>query len=440
MKRLDRSRESRAWRWLQRSPFFVVGAILILSAVALAVSWSLLLTPAGEHLARAIGLSAPRAASAGPIGDWIGGSLGPLLSTVAILVTAYLAVIHAPYQAERDRRDAVAWAEASKVASWVVIAETGGDAGEKELRRGLLISNRSDQSVTDFRAKLFEVDLAARQTNPEIRSGMPLATQLHFVPPGEHFMWLEQANDQSWAWGSLTPVSDGDGVQTILLEQERWHLYPDSAFSPGDETWGVHSLAFFLGQNDGRPFEWQRDHLANLTRVPEGYAAEVQRFEAEWQRSEQDTRALGERRRQSSAAVRELMSELVKTLSESIERGRLHGHIEAVRQSNMGPVAGGQAIELTDIDGGEYWFAGNSKNVVPAQFSYGKDGSISSRNSIRHFRGSPYPQQLDVWLSYSPSSSESSDPQRRRVENITAAIEKVLLDHRNQRAEADRKS
>lgn len=159
------------------------------------------------------------AAFTGPVGD----TFGPLLSTLAILVTVFVAVWWQPKQNlaalkaqqrhdqdvwEKQQEDAGLTAElnaakdrASKVDGW--IAETT-DAK----RLGVVVSNDADAVVSDL-----DIVVHQEKLDAFVEAGIDREFKL---PRGIWFIEFTPGSDQSLSWRAPVPVREADGMEVSL--------------------------------------------------------------------------------------------------------------------------------------------------------------------------------------------------------------------------------
>lgn len=159
------------------------------------------------------------AAFTGPVGD----TLGPILSTMAILVTVFVAVWWQPRQNRlewtekynTDRADlakeqedartkgenAAAVDRASKVDGWIAESSDGR-------RTGVVVENASD-------AVVFDLDLVVLRRDIEPTSEVGVDREFR-LPRGVWFVEFAHRHDGALSWRAPVPVRGSDGMTVVL--------------------------------------------------------------------------------------------------------------------------------------------------------------------------------------------------------------------------------
>lgn len=142
----------------------------------------------------------------GPIGDTFGGLLGPILSTGAIIVTVWLAIVRQP----GDERRASERDQAERIVAWV--AETVPATEDTVPVQGVVLLNSGFSAAFDLDLILTMQPANRVGSDPEPQT--LAANRQSVVPPGTWFIPFDP-NDPSTGiqWRQPVPVVDGQVVK-----------------------------------------------------------------------------------------------------------------------------------------------------------------------------------------------------------------------------------
>lgn len=239
-----------AWFGAHRIGALVLGLLVLLVAVAWWMVASVTSALNGSHWSSATGT----------VGDTFGGTLGPILSFVALVTTVFLALLWQPRKETKDKAEL----RAESVVAWLAETHTrlNGDAATKDAELlGVVISNGSESVI-------FTVDLIIERSSDRFERRQ-LSTDLHgsladyVVPPGP------EAPNGSTTGADGTPTdsnSPSDDLSDALVHIDREALVP-----PG--TW------FLPWDDDVSPIGWRLPVAVDTTGIPTVKLEETDRSE-----------------------------------------------------------------------------------------------------------------------------------------------------------------
>ncbi|MFK4760558.1 hypothetical protein ACI3KS_06450 [Microbacterium sp. ZW T5_45] len=181
----------------------------------------------------------------GPVGD----TLGPILSTLAILVTVFVAVLWQPRQTRAEWESQQEQNRASRVDGWIVESTDGR-------RLGVVVANDADAAV-------FDLDLiVADETDSLETTGLEVGMDREFkLPRGTWFIEFVFSDRMPLRWRAPVPVrvSDGMEVQLDPLEGDRvtrpqQHVLRPHVPQPARAYFVLREMRFSL-----HDVAWQRD-------------------------------------------------------------------------------------------------------------------------------------------------------------------------------------
>ncbi|HCS61083.1 MAG TPA: hypothetical protein DIW46_06765 [Microbacterium sp.] len=250
------------------------------------------------------------AAFTGPVGD----TLGPVLSTLAILVTVFVAVFWQPKQNRLEFDARQEQNRASQVDGWVAESTDGR-------RFGVVVSNDAD-------AVVFDLDLLISQGNVdrEVEVGIDREPRL---PRGTWFIEFIPDVDTPAHWRAPVPVRESDGMEVTLdpLVDDKVRLPGQHVLRPHvPQSIGGNAQPYFVLKEMRYSLHdaaWQRDERGRPIAAGTLDLDEDQRRETAGRlvRQEQRDRAVSSARvdDELESLVRYVIEVLCRTLQPDIE-------------------------------------------------------------------------------------------------------------------------
>lgn len=284
-------------RW-HRGLGWVLAALLFLSIVGV-IGWGIGSAWIAAHSSQ-VEASEFWAAFTGPVGD----TLGPVLSTLAILVTVFVAVLWQPKQDRLEYESRQEQSRASRIDGWVAESIDGRHFG-------IVVSNDAD-------ATIFALDLVIMRGENDHGDEVGIHRELR-LPRGSWFIEFVPHENRPASWRAPVPVHNAGGMEVTLgpfeddkARNPRQHvLRPHVPESAGAPYYVLGEMRYLL-----HDVPWKRDDHGRA--VPAGDLApeENQRRENAGKRARQEQRD----RTVSSARVGEELESLVRFVIEVLCR------------------------------------------------------------------------------------------------------------------------
>lgn len=287
-----------AWRWVVLVAGAVLAAVFVFSIV-LAVVAAIQAAGKPNWMERT-----------GPIGDTFGGLLSPILSTAALVTTAYLAV----WQPRKERAEE----RASAVVAW--IAERDDDRE----KRGVVISNTSGSVVQNVDIIVISQDDSAEPAREALRDRNPgegIFDREDRVPPGT---WFIPYDMKARNWKLPVAVDSVDGMTVRLAAPDEGELAGEGGLNvvslrthlpeeeEGGESLPHDLLAEFRFELHGTA--WGRNDVGRIVKdLPELGPEDEEKLEAA-----RRTRRESAQKRSMSSRVREDVETLVRYTVEAV--------------------------------------------------------------------------------------------------------------------------